>query len=128
MHKRGRSAAIASLLFACEMSMGQTTDLSGNYEARFEGPDGSPRTATLVIKSDGATWKTNGGVRSLNKCIGKETPASVEDVAADSFTLTVYQSKILAGCADVRWKFKRTDAKTYVSTMSEGRALTLVKQ
>jgi hypothetical protein len=128
MNYLARDSAVTALAILCGISSAQNVDLSGTYEARFEGPDGGPRTAIVVIKPDGATWKVNGGTRNANKCVGKETPASVDDVGPDRFTLHVYGSKMLVGCPDSNWTFKRVDANTYESKIGGGRPVTLTKQ
>jgi hypothetical protein len=100
---------------------------SGNWAAIFNGPDGMPRKATVVLSDTAGSWQ-NTRTSAMDPCVVIKTPVTVTDVTAEGFVFNYDAAKALSGCPRWAAPMRRVDEKTYEGTMPNGGKLTLTRQ
>lgn len=116
-------ASVASLATVAQPS----ASLDGDWVAKFNAANGTPREAKVVIHADAGTWKSYARVRG-DPCVGLEMPVLVSKVQPDGFEFGVTRSKALAGCKDSVAQMKRVDGKSFEGTWDDGRKILLTRQ
>ena len=116
-----RSAYVPLLLGLASVSWAQgPASLDGNWTAKWSTDKGVPAQADVVIKGQEGTWHRLGGDPRSDPCVFRQTPLAVRSVTQDEVVVEVLRAKMLQGCEDATFTFRRVDDKTLERTMNSG--------
>ena len=123
-----RSTLLLLLVLGVPLAIAQTLNpYNGTWVVSFDGKSTADLEGKVIVADGGGTWKVL--ARSTkNPCIGREAPIAVQSSSADELVIEVNRSKVLSGCKDFTFRFKKIDDKTLEGKLSDGRAMTLTKE
>lgn len=124
-----RSALLSSLLsLGVTLVTAQTPNpYNGTWVISFDGKTTADLEGKVVVADGAGTWKVVAQSKK-NPCVGREAPITVQLASADGLVIEVNRSKVLAGCKDFTFRFKKVDDKTLESQLTDGRTMTLTKE
>ncbi len=123
-----RSTLLFLLVFGVPLAIAQTPNpYNGTWVVSFDGKSTADLEGKVIVTDGGGTWKVL--ARSTkNPCIGREAPITLQSSSVDELVIEVNRSKVLSGCKDFTFRFKKIDDKTLEGKLSDGRAMTLTKE
>ncbi len=120
--------ALVAFLLIFGSALAQTGNpYNGAWTVSFDGRQTVDLTGSVVVKDDGGTWDVV-AQSAKNPCVGREYPITVQKASAEELVFTVNRAKILTGCRDSTYTFKRVDDRTLKGEVGEGRAASLVRK
>lgn len=99
---------------------------NGKWTVSFDGKKIVDLSGSVLIKDDGGTWDMV-ALERKNPCVGLTYPITVEKAGIDELVFTVNRARVLSGCKDSTYTFKRVDEKTMTGEMADGRVMSLIR-
>lgn len=100
---------------------------NGTWVVSFDGKSTVDLEGKVVVADGGGAWKVVARSKK-NPCVGRDAPITVQLASAEEFVIEVNRSKVLSGCKDFTYRFKRVDDKTLEGQLTDGRTMTLTKE